>query len=66
MKSIKLGDSYITKIQSSNLLNKSFNIELTSLEKKDKTYIFDISIDELQEFINILKNYKSENNDSII
>jgi hypothetical protein len=66
MKSIKLGDSYITKIQSSNLLNKSFNIELTSLEKKDKTYIFDISIDELEEFINRLKNYKSENNDSII
>lgn len=66
MKSIKLGDSYITKIESSNSLNKSFNIELTSLEKKDKTYMFDISIDELEEFINRLKNYKPENNDSII
>lgn len=66
MKNIKIGDSLITKYESNNVLKNTFNIELYSPERNTKTYAFDVSITDLENLINTLKNYKPTNNNTII
>lgn len=66
MKKIKVGDSHITKIEISNFLQKTFNVEIHSSERNVKNYIFDISIDELEYFLKTLKNFKPNDDKTII